>query len=149
MLVYGEKARDGGLDKSLLERLLLDHQGSKNHVTLVTNYRCHKDIFNLSEFLFYRELSLKAPLHAPKAFGLYKSESSIHFICSSIDDNNVMKNVNEVEANDVADVLTDIIQQWPTHGVRDFRGDQICVMSKNRSQVRILLYVGIAKLVPV
>lgn len=147
MLVFGEKAREGGLDKSLLERLVLEYNqihaqspvSHNYHITLVTNYRCHEDIRNLSDNLFYHETPLKPPhktSNQPRVFNFHESQSSIHFVCSSVEDREIQSNINEAEASAVVDVLVDINREWPRHGVGRFESNRICVMSKSRSQVR-------------
>lgn len=148
MLVFGKKAREGGLDKSLLERLLLEYNkihGSSSlsqthHITLVTNYRCHNDIRKLSGDLFYRDTPLRLPherKNQPRVFEFHGSKSALHFVCSSVADHVTHSNVNEEEAMVVVDTLEDINQQWPKHGLRSrSESHQVCVMSKTRSQVR-------------
>lgn len=148
MLVFGKEAREGGLDKSLLERLLLEYNkthGSSplsqtHHITLVTNYRCHDDIRKLSGDLFYPDTPLRLPherKNQPRVFELHGSKSALHFICSSVEDCVPQSNINEKEAMAVVDTLEDINQQWPKHGLRSpSESHQVCIMSKTRSQVR-------------
>ena len=159
MLVFGEEAKKGGLNKSLLERLVLEYKEmdknfespvSQNyHITLATNYRCHDDIRKLSARLFYREIPPKSPLKPndqPGAFGFHGSQSSIHFMCSSIMDNEQQSGVvNEAEATSVVNLLVEILQSWPRYGgikAGDFDPWRVCIMSKSRSQVSIdLTYI--------
>ena len=148
MLVFGKEAREGGLDKSLLERLLLEYNKSQrtsslsqtHHVTLVTNYRCHESIRKLSGDLFYPDTPLKLPhekKNQPRVFELHGSESALHFICLSVKDHVIQSNINEEEAMAVVDTLEDINQQWPKHGLASqSESHQVCIMSKSRSQVR-------------
>ena len=145
MLVLGAKARDNGLDKSLLERLLLHYKEmddvTQNHrVTLVTNYRCHPDILELSGNLFY-----ETPLHPPgdKAPPRLHPDyaTSFLFICSSYNEEvgESNKNTNEEEAIIILNKLKELNDRWPYKewGDRDlFHG---CIMSPSRSQV--LIYV--------
>ena len=151
MLVFGEEAKKGGLNTSLLERLVLEYKEidkisespvSQNyHITLVTNYRCHDDIRKLSARLFYRETPLKCPLKTsdqPGAFGFRGSQSSIHFMCSSITDDEQKTGINEAEAVSVVDLLVEILQSWPRYGgikAGDFDPQRVCIMSKSRNQV--------------
>ena len=139
MLVLGSKA----LDKSLLERLLLhyqamDHVTQSHRVTLVTNYRCHPDILELSGNLFY-----ETPLHPP----VDKAPPKLHpdystsflFICSSYNEEvgESNKNTNEEEAIVILNKLKQLNDRWPYKewGDRDlFNG---CIMSPSRSQVLI------------
>ena len=152
MLVFGEEARKGGLDKSLLERLVLKYKEldgtfpvSQNyHVTLVTNYRCHDDIRNLSASLFYCDTPLKQPpkpSDRPGAFKFHESQSSIHFVCSSIKDDKLQNSeLDEAEAMAVVKLLVEILQSWPRYGrikASHFDPQRVCVMSKSRSQVSI------------
>ena len=147
MLVLGSKARDNGLGKSLLERLLLHYQGmedvaSNHHVTLVTNYRCHPDILELSGNLFY-ETPLKLPQDKapPRLHPDYPT--SFLFVCSSFSEKveETNRNTNEEEAIVILEKLKELSENWPYQewGDRDlFNG---CIMSPNRSQVRMTLYV--------
>ena len=146
MLVFGEEAKKGGLNKSLLERLVLMYKEmavtENYHITLVTNYRCHDDVRNLSARLFYRETPLKRPLkpnNQPGAFGFHGSQSSIHFLCSSIDNERQTGVVNEAEATNVVNLLVEIRRSWPRFGIKagHFDPQRVCVMSKSRSQVSI------------
>ena len=143
MLVLGSKARDNSLDKSLLERLLLHYQGmegvtSNHHVTLVTNYRCHPDILNLSGNLFY-ETPLKLPQDKapPKLQPDYPT--SFLFVCSSygekVEETN--RNTNEEEAVVILDKLKELSENWPYKERGDRDRFNACIMSPSRSQVCI------------
>lgn len=146
MLVFGQEARDGGLDKSLLERLILEYKtiqfdGSSTsrrfHISLVTNYRCHQDILDLCVKLFYPDTHLRLPVETtmkPQVFEFRKSQSSIHFICSSLLKN---KPEHKEEAKTIVDMLVEINKEWPRFGVSSrFDPRKVCIMSKTRSQVR-------------
>ena len=144
MLVLGSKARDNGLDKSLLERLLLHYQGmgdiaSNHHITLVTNYRCHPDILELSGSLFY-ETPLKPPEDKapPKLHPDYST--SFVFVCSSycekVEETN--KNTNEEEAIIILDKLKELSEKWPYREWGDRDLFKACIMSPSRSQVYII-----------
>ena len=144
MLVLGSKARDNGLDKSLLERLLLHYQGtqgdvaSNHHVTLVTNYRCHPDILELSGNLFY-ETPLKPPddKAPPKLHPEYST--SFVFVCSSygekVEETN--RNTNEEEAIVILEKLRELSENWPYREWGDRDLIKACIMSPSRSQVGI------------
>ena len=148
MLVLGSKARDNGLDKSLLERLLVHYQTidqvTRHHrVTLVTNYRCHPDILELSGNLFY-ETPLKPPANKapPKLHPDYPT--SFLFICSSYSEEvkEIHKNTNEQEAVIILNKLKELNDRWPYRewGDRDlFHG---CIMSPSRSQVSTCNILG-------
>lgn len=144
MLVFGKEAREGGLDKSLLERLVLEYKEmspvtQNYHITLITNYRCHDDIRGLSGSLFYHDIPLKRPVktsNQPRVFKLHESLSSIHFVCSSIMEDEMQNSAtNEAEAMTVVEVLKEINREWPRYGIRAGRFERVCVMSKSRSQV--------------
>ena len=144
MLVLGEEARKGGLDKSLLERLLLEYNQLDRteqcatyayRSTLVTNYRCHKDICRLSKELFYPDTPLKVfKDDKPQVIPLNDSQSSLYFLCCDVGDS-ADKSINKTEALAVVKVLQDIISKWPTHGLGKIEFSRICLMSKSRSQV--------------
>ena len=142
MLVLGSKARDNGLDKSLLERLLL-HYGTMDHVTvnhrvtLVTNYRCHPDILELSGNLFY-ETPLKPP--ADKAPPLLHPDYSTAFVfvCSSVSEAvaDTNRNTNKDEAIIILKKLKELNDHWPYNEWKDRDLHNACIMSPSRSQVR-------------
>ena len=142
MLVLGEEANEGGLNKSILERLMIKYRDSPegvqhNHVTLVTNYRCHEDIRNLSGKLFYPDVHLTAPGNQTPLvpFGEYGKQSSIHFLCSEIGETDIRSDVNKMEASALAEMLMDIDVNWPMQHVGEFKHNQMCIMSKSRRQV--------------
>ena len=144
MLVLGEEAKRGGLDKSLLERLLLEYvQLDKTEQyatcayrsTLVTNYRCHISICRLSKELFYPTTPLKVfKDDKPQVVPLNDSQTSLHFLCCGVGDS-MEASINKTEALAVVTVLRDIVSKWPTHGLGKIDSSRICVMSKSRSQV--------------
>jgi superfamily I DNA and/or RNA helicase len=145
MLVLGEEAKKGGLDKSLLERLLLKYSQLDKvdqiatcacRSTLVTNYRCHKSICRLSKELFYPTTPLKVfKDDKPHIIPLNDSQTSLHFLCCDVGDS-VESSVNKTEAVAVVTVLQKIVSKWPHHGVGKIDTSRICVMSKSRSQVK-------------
>ena len=142
MLVLGSKARDNGLDKSLLERLLFHYQGiedvaSNHYITLVTNYRCHPDILELSGDLFYETpLILPQDKAPPKLHPNYPT--SFVFVCSSCSEKveETNRNTNEEEAVVILEKLKELSEHWPYKewGDRDLSNG--CIMSPSRSQVR-------------
>ena len=141
MLVLGDEAQENGLAVSLLERLQKHYEmigsASKPYcATLVTNYRCHEKIVQLSEKLFY-ETPLKcnvssASTHPDAPFPL-------RFICSSVDD--TLKYVEDAkngkEANIALWEAARIAEKWPVDrwGPKDLA--QTCFMSTARSQVSL------------
>ena len=143
MLVLGDKARQHGLDKSLLERLLnhyslIDDSITKQSIaTLSTNYRCHPAIFTLVGNLFYHDQNLKTPTDAdviPSSHPCYPS--CFVFVCSNFDETitNVETNVNEFEAKVLLKNVQEVFKSWPRQwGYRDL--SQCCIMSPSRSQV--------------
>ena len=155
MLVLGSKARDNGLDKSLLERLLLHYRymedvTANHHVTLVTNYRCHPDILELSGNLFY-ETPLKPPQDKapPKLHPDYPT--SFLFVCSSYSEKmeETNRNTNEEEAVIILEKLKELSERWPYKEWGDRDLFNACIMSPSRSQVcvhvevlHILYYEG-------
>lgn len=144
MLVLGEEARKGGLDKSLLERLLVEYSQLDKanqfatcayRSTLVTNYRCHKSICRLSKELFYPTTPLRVfKDDKPPILPLNNSQTSLHFLCCDVGDV-VETSVNKTEALAVVTVLQNIVSKWPPHGLGKIDASRICVMSKSRSQV--------------
>lgn len=140
MLVLGDKARKNGLATSLLERLhkLYNDFGevTKNyHATLVTNYRCHEKIFQLSGNLFYETL-LKLPANKKSPPTHPKFPFPLVFICSSVDEvvTKVDDNTNQSEITVILNTLQEIVRPWPVEWGKQDLG-QICIMSPSRSQV--------------
>ena len=149
MLVLGSKARDNGLDKSLLERLLLHYRSmegvaSNHHVTLVTNYRCHPDILELSGNLFYETL-LKLPQDKapPKLHPDYST--SFLFVCSSYSEKveETNRNTNEEEAIVILEKLKELSENWPYKEWGDRDLSKACIMSPSRSQVSVEVLLSI------
>ena len=141
MLVLGSKARDNGLDKSLLERLLLhyqdmDHVTSNHRVTLVTNYRCHPDILQLSGSLFY-ETPLKPPDDKAPPMLHPDYSTSFLFICSSFSEQvaETHRNTNREEAVIILNKLKELHERWPYREWGDRDLFRACIMSPSRSQV--------------
>ena len=140
MLVLGPIAQKNGLAVSLLERLhklykSLGEVAKHHHVTLVTNYRCHQEIFSLSGNLFYETL-LKLPDNTPPPPAHPRFPYPLVFICSSVDDEvkKVDSNTNEEEIAVIINTIERIIRPWPVQwGAPDLR--QLCIMSPTRSQV--------------
>ena len=142
MLVLGNEAQEHGLAESLLQRLHKRYRemprgvAEQHYATLVTNFRCHKDILNLSGKLFYNSpLECKVPsdsTHPDAPFPLL-------FVCSSIDTEvKCMKDAqNEEEAIIALREAARLANHWPTDrwGPKDL--NQTCFMSPTRSQVSI------------
>ena len=149
MLVLGNKARNNGLDKSLLERLLLHYEQlgpvtSEHRVTLCTNYRCHPDILQLSGSLFY-ETPLQPPADKPPPPLHPDFPTSFLFICSSINEEvaETNKNTNENEAIIILDKLRELNDQWPYKEWGDRDLFRACIMSPSRSQVLCTVHVHV------
>ena len=141
MLVLGSKARNNGLDKSLLERLLIHYQEmddvTRNHrVTLVTNYRCHPDILELSGNLFY-ETPLKPPVDKAPPNLHPDYSTSFLFVCSSYSEEvaETHTNTNKKEAIVILNKLKELYDQWPYKEWGDRDLFNACIMSPSRSQV--------------
>ena len=144
MLVLGDKTRQYGLDKSLLERLSYLYQEhidiTTNHLLILsTNYRCNPAIRKFARDLFYCNFDLKSPqqYQLPQPHPRYPN--CLLFVCSSIERNivDIDSNINEKEATILLKVLKDIaFFNWPREwGMRDLL--KCCIMSPCRSQVSL------------
>ena len=131
--MLGEEARENGLKYSLLERLqvLYDKYGDQalNHmVSLSTNYRCHKDIVEIPNKLFYDDKIKPCPLnthHHPDA------TFPLLFICSSV--SSTTDNVMEAQLI-LQQVEKFAVHSWPSNwGERDLT--KICLVTASRPQV--------------
>lgn len=132
--MLGEEARDNGLKYSLLERLChlyknLGGAALQHMVSLNTNYRCHADIMQLPNRLFYESKiephPLDARLHPDARYPLV-------FVCSSLG--------YEVDCHLEARILLSLLQdlvvdKWPTKewGERDL--STVCLVTTSRTQV--------------
>ena len=139
MLVLGDEAQENGLAVSLLERLQRQYSAmgataSRYCATLVTNYRCHKDILKLVEKLFYA-----SPLECrvPRTSTHPHARFPLRFVCSSIDDkaDATKCSTYEKEASIALEEAARFAKDWPEHrwGKQDL--SQVCFMSSARSQV--------------
>ena len=140
MLVLGDEAQENGLAVSLLERLQRQYSAmgaaaSRYCATLVTNYRCHKDILKLVEKLFYVSSPLKC--NVPRASTHPHARFPLRFVCSSIDDKvvTIMDSTHEEEAGIALEEAARFAKDWPEHvwGKQDL--SQMCFMSSARNQV--------------
>lgn len=149
ILVLGDKARQYGLDISLLERLLCLYQQhidiTTNHLLILsTNYRCHPAIRNFARNLFYCNFDLKSPQQYQLPHSHPRYPKCLLFVCSSIEQNNIVNfdsNINEKEATILLKVLKDIaFFNWPKEwGMRDLL--KCCIMSPCRSQVSLKILI--------
>ena len=142
MLVLGEIPTKYGLSLSLLERLFnyyksLGSSARSYYATLVTNFRSRNEIFSLTKELFYgTELALsdnqEPPTHPDYPYPL-------NFICSSVNEaeNAVAMNINEKEAEIVADIVANIAKNWPSKLWGQLLiPSTLCITSPSRAQVR-------------
>ena len=146
LLVLGEEAQDNGLNKSLLERLQnlykkTPHMSLHCCASLLTNYRCHKEIVQFSSSLFYEE-SLQCQVsnrvtHPAAPFPML-------FICSSVDESVqlISDDKNENEARIVLEQVSKFVRDWPAYipewGKKDL--NKICIVTNTRSQVSIFTH---------
>ena len=140
LLVLGEEARDNGLNKSLFERLQnlykkTPHMSSHCCASLLTNYRCHKEIVQFSSSLFYEQcLQCQVPdrvAHPAAPFPML-------FVCSSVDENVqlISDNKNEHEAGIVLEQVARFVRNWPVEwDEKDL--NKICIVTNTRSQVSV------------
>ena len=132
--MLGEEARENGLKYSLLERLqvLYDKYGdqaSSHIVSLNTNYRCHKDIVEIPNQLFYENM-IKCPQnahhdHHPDA------TFPLLFVCSSVSSTTD----DELEAQLILQQVEKFaVHSWPSNwGKRDLT--KICLVTASKTQV--------------
>ena len=132
--MLGEEARENGLKYSLLERLQMLYEKCGGQaldyvVSLNTNYRCHKDIVEIPNQLFYENM-IKRPLnahhdHHPDA------TFPLLFICSSISSTTD----DELEAQLILQQVEKFaVHSWPSNwGKRDLT--KICLVTASRPQV--------------
>ena len=139
MLVLGDEAQENGLAVSLLERLQKQYSAMgatarQYCASLITNYRCHKDILKLVEGLFY-ESPFKCKV--PRTSTHPHARFPLRFICSSIDDQVefIKSATNEMEARIALEEAARFAQDWPEHGWGKQDLSQVCFMSSARSQV--------------
>ena len=140
LLVLGERSREKGFSRSLLERLEILYTTSGKPalsyiVRLVTNYRCHHDILSLAEKLFYK-IPLKSVVPANSTHP--DAPFPLVFVCSDLQSPQPSESpINEMEARIVIEQLLIFAPGWPqdSWGAK-FDPSQICVMSPSRTQVR-------------
>ena len=129
--MLGEEARENGLKYSLLERLQVLYnecggQALDHMVSLNTNYRCHKDIVEIPNQLFY-ENTIKRPHHDHNPGATFP----LLFICSSISSTTD----NNVEAQLILQQVEKFtVHSWPSNwGERDLT--KICLVTASKTQV--------------
>ena len=146
LLVLGEEAQDNGLNKSLLERLQnlykkTPHMSSHCCASLLTNYRCHKEIVQFSSSLFYEE-SLQCQV--PDGVAHPAAPFPLLFVCSSVDESVqlISDDKNENEARIVLEQVSKFVRDWPVYipewGKKDL--NKICIVTNTRSQVSIFAH---------
>ena len=103
--------------------------------SLLTNYRCHKEIVHFSSNLFYEEsLQCQVPdrvTHPAAPFPLL-------FVCSSVDENVqlINDNKNEHEARIVLEQVAKFVRNWPVEwDEKDL--NKMCIVTNTRSQVSV------------
>ncbi len=115
LLVLGEEARENGLKYSLLERLLKLYKSqnladfAKYHMfDLNVNYRCHANIMNIPNKLFYSSKIIPMPVDA---LSHPRAPFPLIFVCSSLSH----EAEPWLEARVLLDILEDmVIRSWPS-----------------------------------
>ena len=133
MLVLGEETRENGLKYSLLERLqgLYTMHGGlalEHMISLNTNYRCHKDLVEIPNKLFYDG---KIKSHPKDAQPHPLAPFPLIFVCSSLTTN--------VKAELEAQLLLEqiekfVLSNWPDCWNKKNRKD-ICLTTASQYQV--------------
>ena len=128
--MLGEECRENGLKYSLLERLQIHykcHGIVSHHMSLNTNYRCHRDIVEIPNNLFYDDKVLSCPRNAqphPSA------PFPLLFVCSSLS----YDTDEELEANLILQQAMKFVGHWPTEwGKKDLT--KVCLAMASRPQV--------------
>ena len=133
LLVFGEVPQAHGLGTSLLQRLCQDYAklGQLNYIAnLRTNYRCHKDLLQLSSDLFYSQSKLIPAGHIQL---LPEHKYPLEFICSDVHTRGAgAEDTNEHEADILLTELRKLIQSgWP----KKWSKKDVCIMALSRRQV--------------
>lgn len=133
LLVLGEEARENGLKYSLLQRLQVLYKkcgdkASKHMVSLNTNYRCHKDIVNIfNELFFYTSRIKMRPYNASERS---QTKYPLVFVCSSL----TSKVDYELAKREAQLLLQQVGERWDGTDPRT-----ICLTTATRTQVCIFL----------
>ncbi len=135
VLVLGDEARENGLKTSLLERLYERYRTSQvalqSCAKLLTNYRCHSRILDLSSRLFY-ESSLKC--HVPDSIAHPSARYPLQFICLSDTEAPVVI-PNELELKVLIEQVAQCFRHWPVlWKEKDLK--KVCIVTPTRGQVR-------------
>ena len=133
--MFGEVPQAYGLGTSLLQRLCQDYAklGQLNHIAkLRTNYRCHKDLLQLSSDLFYCQSKLIPAGHIP----LHpKHKYPLEFICSNVCATDAGdEDTNEHEADIL---LTEMQKLFRSGWHKEWLLKDVCIMALSRRQVYI------------
>ena len=116
------------------------HISSNYCATLVTNYRCHREILALPAKLFYPDSALECKV--PETTTHPSAPYPLLFVCSSLDEkvqsiNNV---VNKNEAEILLKQVSHFIESWPhSWGGKDST-HKVGIVTQTRSQVSIYTY---------
>ena len=135
----GEEARENGLKMSLLERLHERYQISPDALhycaRLLTNYRCHKGILDLSSRLFY-DSSLQCRVPEDIAHPAY--HYPLMFYCSSDDETAVgSTQPDESELRLLIEQVAQCTRRWPASwGKKDLQ--KVCIVAPTYCQVNFL-----------
>ena len=133
MLVLGDEPQRHGLGVSLLERLHHAYKDagrkSYDHIAhLCINYRCHKDIHELSSWLFYGPSLIpmaKAITHLDAPYPLV-------FVCSSVADPIPVADDTSMRE---AEILIDELREFCKKGDTQSFLKGTCFMALSRGQV--------------
>lgn len=134
--MLGQKARNGGLRLSLLERLQMVYKniGDKANgytLTLSTNFRCHEDIVAIPHQLFYNGLKSKACEAIPHPQAPYP----LLFVCSNLSSNLCS---SELEAQLLMEQVNAFIgRHWPRQCWGKYDISKIAIVTATRPQVCI------------
>ena len=134
--MLGKVPQEDGLATSLLERLcqLYASLGRSNYIaSLCTNYRCHKNLLDLSSFLFYRQSQLIAAGNVRLVNGY---NYALKFVSSgTVCGERPIDGTSGVEAQIL---LAELCQVKQKSLPKQMFNEDICIMAVNRRQVTII-----------
>ena len=137
--MLGKIPQDDGLATSLLERLcqLYTSLGQSKYIaSLCTNYRCHKNLLDLSSFLFYRQSKLIAAGNVPLVPGY---SYALKFVSSdTVCGERPVDGTSEVEAQIL---LAELCQVKEKSLSEQLFNEDICIMAVNRRQVTFNIFI--------
>ena len=113
------------------------HISSNYCATLVTNYRCHREILALPAKLFYPDSALECKV--PETATHPSAPYPLLFVCSSLDEKvqSINKVVNENEAEILLKQVSHFIKRWPPSWDGKDLTRKIGIVTQTRSQVSI------------